>query len=141
MGTAACTSCGKKNRVPEIAKGMPTCGQCGSPLPWLTNASDHNFSKVVDTKLPVLVDLWAPWCGPCRMVAPILEKVSKKYAGSLKIVKVNVDDNPRMQARFKAMSIPTMVLLRDGKVVAKQVGALRQPQLEQWLKSKGVRTQ
>lgn len=72
------------------------------------------------------------------MVAPILEKVSVKYAGNLKIVKVDVDQSPRIQARFQAQSIPTMVLLSDDKVVAKQVGAMNQPQLEQWLAANGV---
>ncbi len=89
-------------------------------------------------KLPVLVDLWAPWCGPCRMVAPILEKIAVKYAGKLKIIKVNVDDNPVTQARYRAMSIPTMVLLRNGREMARKVGAMPQPELEKWLASSGV---
>lgn len=138
MATVACAQCGKKNRVPAEAKGTPACGNCKAKLPWLVNATDADFDRVVDTKLPVVVDLWAPWCGPCRMVAPILEKVAVKYAGKLKIVKVNVDDNPRIQGRYQAMSIPTMLLLQGGKVAAKQVGAMPQPQMEQWLASHGV---
>lgn len=132
-------SCGKKNRVPAASRGLPQCGHCQAKLPWLVSAGDNDFDDAVATKLPVLVDLWAPWCGPCRMVAPILEKISRKYAGQLKIVKVNVDENPRIQARFQAMSIPTMVLLRGGEVVARQVGALQQPQLESWLAGQGIR--
>lgn len=138
MGIYECPLCGKKNRVPNAAKGTPVCGECKASMPWLVNATDADFDQAVATKLPVVVDLWAPWCGPCRMVAPILEKVSVKYAGKLKIVKVNVDDNPRTQARYQAMSIPTMLLLRGGQVVAKQVGAMPQPQMEQWLAGNGV---
>ena len=139
MSVATCPNCGKKNRVPDSAAGTPVCGNCQASMPWLVNASDANFDAAVSTKLPVVFDLWAPWCGPCRMVAPILEKLAVKYAGKLKIVKVNVDDNPQTQARFQAMSIPTMLLMRDGKEVARQVGAMPQPQLEQWLASNQVR--
>ncbi len=138
MSVAACPSCGAKNRIPTAASGVPACGKCKAKMPWLVNATDADFDQVVNTKVPVVVDLWAPWCGPCRMVAPILEKLSVTYAGKLKIVKVNVDQNPRTQARFQAMSIPTMLLLRDGKVVAKQVGAMAQPQMESWLRQHGV---
>lgn len=139
MKIVACPSCGKKNRVPASSKGLPQCGHCKAKLPWLVDATDADFAQVVDTRLPVIVDLWAPWCGPCRMVAPILEKVSVKYAGKLKVVKVNVDENPRLQARFQAQSIPTMVLLKDDQVVAKQVGAMPQPQLENWLATQGIK--
>ncbi len=138
MSITACPSCGVKNRVPESSAGTPQCGKCKKKLPWLVNATDASFDAASKTKLPVLVDLWAPWCGPCRMVAPILEKISKKYAGNLKIAKVNVDENPQLQNRFQAMSIPTMLLLRDGNVVARQVGAMQQPQLEAWLAQQGV---
>lgn len=138
MKVIACPSCQKKNRVPDSSPGIPQCGHCKAKFPWLVDATDNNFDAVTETKLPVIVDLWAPWCGPCRMVAPILERVSKVYAGKLKIVKVDVDQNPRVQARFGAQSIPTMVLLKDGKVVAKQVGAMSQPQLQNWLASHGV---
>ena len=139
MKTPACVKCGKKNRVPLSAKGYPACGHCGAKLPWLGNASDSTFAAATATSVPVIVDLWAPWCGPCRMVAPILERVAKKYAGNLKVVKVNVDDNRALQAKFTANSIPTMLLMKNGKVVARQVGAMSQPQLENWLAAKGVK--
>lgn len=139
MKITTCPSCQKKNRVPAASEGLPQCGHCKAKLPWLVDATDSDFSAAVATKLPVIVDLWAPWCPPCRMVAPILEKVSKAYAGQLKIVKVDVDQSPRIQARFQAQSIPTMVLLREDKIVAKQVGAMNQPQLEQWLAANGVK--
>ena len=139
MSITSCPTCETKNRVPESSTGVPQCGKCKSKLPWLVNATDATFDSIADTKLPVLVDLWAPWCGPCRMVAPILEKIAKKYAGQLKIAKVNVDENRQLQSRFQAMSIPTMLLLRGGNVVARQVGAMQQPQLEAWLAQQGVK--
>ena len=77
----------------------------------------------------VLVDLWAPWCGPCRMVAPVLERLAERYAGMVKVVKVNVDDNPQVARTFDASSIPTLVFLRNGKPVDRVVGAQPEPAL------------
>lgn len=134
MNTVACPSCGTKNRVPAVAAGVPQCAKCHAKLPWLTGATDLDFDAVASSeKVTVLVDLWAPWCGPCLRVAPLLEKLSVEKAGTLKVVKVNVDDNPRTQARFGAQSIPTMVLLRGGREVSRQVGALPLERLRQWV--------
>lgn len=133
MSVVACPSCATKNRVPVSAKGLPQCGTCSAKLPWLVEASDADFKDAVKTSLPVLVDLWATWCGPCKMVAPILASVAAERAGTLKVVKVDVDKNPRTQRRFEAMSIPTLVLMRDGEEVARQVGALNKAQLNRWL--------
>ena len=105
------------------SSGKPTCAKCHADLPWLVEATDADFAKVVDTSRLVLVDLWAPWCGPCRMVAPILEKLARDFAGSLKVVKVNVDGSPATSQRFAASSIPMLVFLRDGDVVDTVVGA------------------
>ncbi len=129
----ACVSCQTKNRVPAAANGLPQCANCQAKLPWVASASDADFAEVTKTSLPVLVDLWAPWCAPCRMVAPVLEKLAAARAGRLKVVKVNVDDNRATQAKFNAMSIPTLVLLRDGKEVSRQVGVQSQRALEEWL--------
>ncbi len=118
-----CPSCGAKNRVPVVSSGRPTCAKCHADLPWLVDATDADFDRVVDTSRLVLVDLWAPWCGPCRMVAPILEKLSRDFAGSLKVVKVNVDGSPAISRRFDASSIPMLVFLRDGAVVDTVIGA------------------
>ena len=112
---------------------MPQCAHCQTRLPWLVEGTDGDFAAVTSTRLPVVVDLWAPWCAPCRMVAPLLERISRDRAGRLKIVKVNVDENPALQTRFNAMSIPTMVVLRDGKETARQIGALPQRELQAWL--------
>jgi thioredoxin 2 len=98
-------------------------------LPWLADAGDTDFASATDTTQLVLVDLWAPWCGPCRMVAPILERLASQYAGRVKVVKVNVDDNPRTSARFDAQSIPTLVMLRNGITLARLVGAQPEPVL------------
>lgn len=134
MNPVVCPSCATKNRVPAAADGVPQCAKCKAKLPWLVGASDKDFDAVAASdKVDVLVDLWAPWCGPCLRVAPVLQKLAEELAGTLKVVKVNVDDNPRTQARFGAQSIPTMVLLRDGREVSRQVGALPLQSLKQWV--------
>ena len=119
----ACPSCGAKNRVQRVSAGKPTCAKCHVDLPWLVEATDADFAQVTDTSRLVLVDLWAPWCGPCGMVAPILEKLSRDFAGSLKVVKVNVDGSPATSQRFNASSIPMLVFLRDGAVIDTVIGA------------------
>lgn len=130
----ACLQCGTKNRVPNVASGTPRCAQCKAGLPWVANADDETFDAVADSsKVPVLVDLWAPWCGPCRQVSPLLEKLAGERAGQLKLVKVNVDHSPRTQARFGVQAIPTLLLFKGGKQVGVQRGALPLPQLRAWV--------
>jgi thioredoxin 2 len=124
VSNLTCASCGKLNRIRPSPRGVPTCGSCGATLPWLVAATDDTFDQEAAASVMVLVDLWAPWCGPCRMVAPILEQLSREYAGRIKVVKVNVDENPLLQQRFRAMSIPTLIVMRDGRVVDRIVGAL-----------------
>ena len=129
-----CPHCGRRNRVPAVASGTPRCGNCHRPLPWIVDAGDDDFPSVAEAaSVPVLVDLWAPWCGPCRMVSPALEQIAADRAGELKLVKVNVDTAPGLQQRFGVQSIPTLLLLRDGQVAARQVGAPPPPQLRAWL--------
>ena len=122
--TLVCASCGKKNRIRPSPKGAPHCGHCGKPLPWVVNATDATFEVEAAAAPAVLVDLWAPWCGPCRYVSPVLEELARDFAGRLKVVKVNVDENPELTRRFEAMSIPTLVILRGGRVVDRITGAL-----------------
>ena len=124
-----CPECGVKNRVPAAIKGRPQCASCKKPLPWLVDATDATLAGALDTSQLVLLDLWAPWCGPCRMVAPVLETLSKKFAGQVKVVKVNVDDNPVTAQRFDARSIPLLVMLRNGQPVDTVVGAQPEPAL------------
>ncbi len=122
--TLRCPSCGAANRVRPTPSGTPACGRCHERLPWLVDADDATFDAEASASVPVLVDLWAAWCGPCRMVAPALEQLAAEHAGRLKVVKVDVDASPRTAARFGAMSIPLLVILRDGAEVDRVVGAL-----------------
>jgi len=119
----ACPSCGTKNRVPVAAKGSPRCASCKAALPWVVPATDADLTAALDTGHLVLLDLWAPWCAPCRQVAPVLVRLATRYAGRVKVVKVDVDHNPRAAAQFDARSIPTLVLLQRGTPVRTIVGA------------------
>jgi thioredoxin 2 len=125
-----CASCGARNRVGPIERGAPRCARCKAMLPWLVEANTGSFAAESASSLPVVVDLWAPWCGPCRMIAPVLEDLAARNAGRLKVVKVNVDDEPALGARFDARSIPLLVVLRDGQEVDRIVGALPRAALE-----------
>ena len=96
-----CSNCDKRNRVPAAARGIARCAACHTALPWLTAASDGDFEEVAGrSTLPVLLDLWAPWCGPCRVVAPGVEQAARELAGRLKAVKINIDEAPRVAERF-----------------------------------------
>ena len=95
---------------------------------------EDDFDTAVRAPIPVLVDLWAPWCAPCRTVAPGVERAATELAGRLKVVKVNVDDAPGISARFGVQGIPTLLLLRDGELVARQVGALPTDRLVAWVR-------
>jgi thioredoxin 2 len=129
-----CESCGTKNRVPSAAAGAPRCGRCRADLPWIVDAGDESFAEVVDeSKVPVLVDMWAPWCGPCRMVSLALESLAKELAGRLKLVKVNVDESPKLAERFGVQGIPTLLVMQGGKVAARQTGAAPESALREWL--------
>jgi thioredoxin 2 len=129
-----CPNCGRKNRVPAAAAGVPRCGNCHQPLPWIADADDNTFAEVAEAaSLPVVVDLWAPWCGPCRMVSPALAQVATELRGRIKLVKVNVDDSPKIQQRFAVQAIPTLLVLRHGEVVARQAGAAPAARLRAWI--------
>jgi thioredoxin 2 len=129
-----CPHCGQTNRVPAAAAGKPQCGKCHEPLPWVVDADDTTFADIADAAtVPVIVDLWAPWCGPCRMVSPALEQLASDLAGQVKLVKVNVDVSPRLSQRFGAQAIPTLLVLRSGQVTARQTGAAPLATLRAWV--------
>jgi thioredoxin 2 len=130
----ACPGCGRRNRVPAAGRGRLRCAACGVDLPWLVEAGDSDFAAVVeDSRLPVLVDVWAPWCGPCRMVAPVVEQLSRERAGRLKVVKVNADAAPGVGARLGVRSIPTLLLFDGGQEKSRVVGAQPADALRRWL--------
>ena len=123
-----CANCGARNRIRPSNRGAPHCSVCGKPLPWVVDATE-TFPVEADAAVAVVVDLWAPWCGPCRFVSPILEELARDFAGRLKIVKVNVDENPMLAQQFDARSIPTLMVLKSGRVVDRIVGAMPKPDL------------
>lgn len=98
--------------------------------------SDNNFQKdVLDSSLPVLVDFWAPWCGPCRQLSPTIDELSKDLEGQLNVVKCNVDDNPEIPSKYMVRGIPTLIIFKEGKVVDTKVGAITKSALIDWVKS------
>jgi len=139
MPIQVCPKCGAKNRVDERAANVsqPVCGKCGTRLPDLAAGASADSGKpqiVTDASFPsdvieasntapVLVDAWAEWCGPCRMIAPALDQLAAESNGRYKIAKLNVDDNPRTSAQFSIRSIPTLLIFKQGKLVDQIIGA------------------
>ena len=131
-----CPNCGRRNRVPAAAEGIPRCGNCHQPVPWIADAGDDTFASVAEAaSVPVVVDLWAPWCGPCRMVSPALAQVATELAGKVKLVKVNVDESPKIQQRFAVQAIPTLLVLKHGQVAARRAGAAPAADLRAWVEA------
>jgi thioredoxin 2 len=130
----ACPACGATNRVPgdKVAQGLaPVCGKCKTPLPVgrPQPVTDASFAQDVGRPpLPVLMDAWAPWCGPCHAIAPVIDQLATELAGRVRVVKLNVDENPRTAARFNLRSIPTLLVLKSGREIDRLVGV--QPKQE-----------
>jgi thioredoxin 2 len=130
-----CAVCGATNRVPleKIKQGLaPVCGRCKNALPISIHpitVTDATFAADVErSPLPVLLDLWAAWCGPCQMIAPVIEQLSKEMAGRIRVAKLNVDENPVTAERFHIRSIPALLILKSGQEIDRIVGA--QPKSE-----------
>ena len=134
MQVVVCSKCGTKNRVDEskLATSEAQCGRCGTKLePGVAqgskpaNITDQTFeSEILQAKgQPVLVDCWAPWCGPCRIIGPVMDQLAAESQGRYRIAKLNVDENPRTASRYQISSIPTMLIFKDGKLVDRLIGA------------------
>jgi len=124
-----CTKCGANNRLDERSGSMrPVCGRCGAPLPTTASASpitvtDGTFADLVlGASTPVLLDCWAPWCGPCRMLAPTIDALAAESGGKYLVAKLNTDENPATASRFKIDSIPTLLIFHHGQLVDRLVG-------------------
>jgi thioredoxin len=142
MSVVACSNCGTKNRVDarQAAEQIAKCGKCGTPLdgskaegtpdetkPLIVTDATFQSAILESSDRPILVDAWAPWCGPCRMVGPIMEQLAAEAKGRYRIAKLNVDENPRTASQFQIQSIPTMLVFKNGTLVDRIVGAQPKP--------------
>ena len=136
MSVVVCSKCGIKNRVEPKPNMVPKCGKCGTELDLSQAPTDaQNLKPIVVTDAtferelsaaadkPILVDAWAPWCGPCRIVGPIMDQLAAEARGRYRIAKLNVDDNPQTAARFQIASIPTMLIFKNGRLIDRLIGA------------------
>jgi thioredoxin 2 len=137
MQVVVCINCGAQNRVDEVrlANSEAKCGRCGEKLVATAGAGAQDSTPVVITDQtferevllakgrPILLDCWAPWCGPCRMIGPIMDQLAAEALGRYRIAKLNVDENPQTASRFQIASIPTMLIFKDGKLIDRLIGA------------------
>ena len=134
--TITCPSCGTDNSVRPDPKGRPRCSSCKARLPWMVDVLGvDEFEAEANTPLPVVVDLWAPWCGPCRTMAPAFEEAASKLEPGVRLAKLNTEDEQMIGSRLGIRSIPTMILFRNGKETARQSGAMMAGDIVRWVQA------
>lgn len=136
-GIVTCPNCGKANRIPEMTEGKAAvCGNCRQPLTGgnggahPVSANDGTFKELISGSKPVVVDFWASWCGPCRIIAPVVEDLAASRSDVL-FAKLNVDENPATASAFRVSSIPTLIFFENGQEKGRVVGAVGRAQIEQ----------
>lgn len=128
-----CSNCGTRNRVRAARTGVPRCSVCHTLLPWLVDATPEAFEEEIQASVPVVVDFWAPWCGPCAMVSPLVERAAIEHAGQLKVVKLNIDEARELANHHSIRGIPQLILFKDGQEADRIVGAVPAARLRSWL--------
>ena len=136
--TVRCIFCGKLNRVDlaRLGEAMPKCGECARPilLDRPVKVTDEEFEQVIaDAEVPVIVDFYADWCGPCKMMAPVFDDLAREQMGKVLVAKLDTDRNARTAQHYDVRGIPTLIVFRGGREVARQVGAVGKPFVERML--------
>jgi thioredoxin 2 len=129
-----CEGCGEKSRVRPRAAHTPRCRRCHRSLPWLVDASDDDFVYVADAApIPVVIDLWGPWCAPSRRLGTFFEHLATVLAGRAKLVRVNVEDTPKLVQRFRVQGLPTLLVMHRGRALARKSGAAQALEIRDWI--------